>query len=94
MALVGRQPGADMLREHWALVTGVGAAMAILGVLALGNLWDATVITTFIIGIVLILICLLLSFWVAFVALLIPLIVIVLIAGSRSWSAPCPRPGG
>ena len=55
MALVGRQPGADMLREHWALVTGVGAAMAILGVLALGNLWDATVITTFIIGIVLIL---------------------------------------
>jgi len=34
-----------------------------------------------VIGIVLILICLLLSFWVAFVALLIPLIVIVLIAG-------------
>ena len=55
MALVGRQPGQDVLREHWALFTGVGAAMAILGVLALGNLWDATVVTTFIIGIVLIL---------------------------------------
>src|SRR4249920_2527989 len=55
MAFVGRQPGQDVLREHWALFTGVGAAMAILGVLALGNLWDATVVTTFIIGIVLIL---------------------------------------
>ncbi len=55
MAFMGRQPGQDVLREHWALFTGVGAAMAILGVLALGNLWDATVITTFIIGIVLIL---------------------------------------
>ncbi len=55
MAFMGRQPGQDVLREHWALFTGVGAAMAILGVLALGNLWDATVVTTFIIGIVLIL---------------------------------------
>ena len=34
-----------------------------------------------VLGIVLILICLVLSFWVAFVALLIPLIVIVMIAG-------------
>lgn len=54
MTLVGRQPGEATLREHWALVTGVGVVMAILGLLALGNLWDATVITTFIIGIVLI----------------------------------------
>ena len=54
MTLMGRQPGEDVLREHWALVAGVGAVMAILGLLALGNLWDATVISTFIIGIVLI----------------------------------------
>jgi uncharacterized membrane protein HdeD (DUF308 family) len=54
MTLVGRQPGGDVLREHWALVTGTGVVMAILGVLALGNLWDATLISTFIIGIVLI----------------------------------------
>jgi uncharacterized membrane protein HdeD (DUF308 family) len=43
-----------MLREHWALVTGTGVVMAILGLLALGNLWSATVVTTFIIGVVLI----------------------------------------
>jgi uncharacterized membrane protein HdeD (DUF308 family) len=54
MTLVGRQPGQDVLRDHWALVTGTGVVMAILGVLALGNLWDATVISTFIIGVVLI----------------------------------------
>ncbi len=54
MALTGRQPGADALREHWALFTGTGVVLAILGLLALGNLWNATVITTFIIGIVLI----------------------------------------
>src|ERR1700752_3896151 len=54
MALMGRQPGADTLREQWALFTGVGVVLAILGLLALGNLWNATVITTFIIGIVLI----------------------------------------
>ncbi len=54
MALMGRQPGPDVLHEHWALFTGVGAVLAILGVLALGNLWDATVITTFLIGLVLI----------------------------------------
>lgn len=34
-----------------------------------------------VLGVVLILICLVLSFWVAFVALLIPVIVIVMIAG-------------
>jgi len=54
VAFVGRQPGPELLREHWALFTGVGAVLAILGVLALGNLWDATVITTFLIGIMLI----------------------------------------
>jgi uncharacterized membrane protein HdeD (DUF308 family) len=54
MALMGRQPGQELLREHWALFTGIGAVLAILGLVALGNLWSATVVTTFIIGIVLI----------------------------------------
>jgi uncharacterized membrane protein HdeD (DUF308 family) len=54
MALMSRQPGQEVLREHWALFTGVGVVLAILGVLALGNLWSATVVTTFLIGIVLI----------------------------------------
>ena len=54
MAMMGRQPGQDVLREHWALFTGIGAVLAILGLVALGNLWSATVITTFLIGIVLI----------------------------------------
>ncbi len=54
MALMGRQPGQDALREHWALFTGVGVVLAILGVVALGNLWSATVVTVAIIGIVLI----------------------------------------
>jgi uncharacterized membrane protein HdeD (DUF308 family) len=54
MALTGRQPGADVLHEHWALFTGTGVVLAILGVLALGNLWDATLITTFLIGVMLI----------------------------------------
>jgi uncharacterized membrane protein HdeD (DUF308 family) len=54
MAFMGRQPGQDILREHWALFTGVGVVLAILGVVALGNLWSATVVTTFLIGIVLI----------------------------------------
>jgi uncharacterized membrane protein HdeD (DUF308 family) len=54
MALMSRQPGQDVLREHWALFTGVGVVLAILGVVALGNLWSATVVTTFLIGIVLI----------------------------------------
>jgi uncharacterized membrane protein HdeD (DUF308 family) len=54
MALMGRQPGQDVLREHWALFTGVGVVLAILGVVALGNLWSTTVVTTFLIGIVLI----------------------------------------
>jgi uncharacterized membrane protein HdeD (DUF308 family) len=54
MAMMGRQPGQDVLREHWALFTGVGVVLAILGVVALGNLWSATVVTTFLIGIVLI----------------------------------------
>jgi uncharacterized membrane protein HdeD (DUF308 family) len=54
MALMGRQPGQDALREHWALFTGIGAVLAILGVVALGNLWSATVVSVAIIGIVLI----------------------------------------
>ena len=54
MALMGRQPGPDALREHWALFTGVGVVLAILGLVALGNLWSATVVTTFLIGVVLI----------------------------------------
>ena len=54
MALMGRQPGPELIREHWALFTGIGAVLAILGVVALGNLWSATVVTTFLIGIVLI----------------------------------------
>jgi uncharacterized membrane protein HdeD (DUF308 family) len=54
MALMGRQPGPDLIREHWALFTGIGAVLAILGVVALGNLWSATVVTTFLIGIVLV----------------------------------------
>ena len=54
MALMARQPGPELIREHWALFTGIGAVLAILGVVALGNLWSATVVTTFLIGIVLI----------------------------------------
>jgi uncharacterized membrane protein HdeD (DUF308 family) len=54
MALMGRQPAPDVLHEHWALFTGVGVVLAILGAIALGNLWSATVVTTFLIGIVLI----------------------------------------
>jgi uncharacterized membrane protein HdeD (DUF308 family) len=54
MALMARQPGPETLREHWALFTGVGVVLAVLGVVALGNLWSATVVTTFLIGVVLI----------------------------------------
>jgi uncharacterized membrane protein HdeD (DUF308 family) len=54
MTLIGRTtPDPATLQRRWKWFLVIGVAMAILGVVALGNLVDATIVTTIVLGFVL-----------------------------------------
>jgi uncharacterized membrane protein HdeD (DUF308 family) len=54
VTMVARTPDAAQVRARWKLYFGFGVVFVILGIVALGNLVSATLVTTAIIGLVLV----------------------------------------